>query len=470
MEHEILQRTNEIKELILNEIHTIEDFNNSKDYIIHKIEEIEELVINKKLNKEEIPPQQINEEDNSNSPNLNTLKNTLNFNYDDEGIHPVTNNIIVPRAEEQQQFNNNVPYPNNFINEEEDTPSSINNEVVHRNNNHSLIEREDDDNEDKIDNLNNIENIASSIRPESTTSNHTNSKENEMTSLMNNYQPIQQNNIIPTNSITNNEYSKAVNYTYEPSKPSFVPYPEKAKPDSFVFSSNSQPSSPQRKNRQKATRVADILMKINSNDILYNILSQIFSNSIFDELLSSDVDMELIENVEKTILEIEKLEQEETQNLNQNQINSTPQFNYNTPNEDLYSKSFTEFNTKPTYYNIPKPNVQTKPLSSKQTSQRKLNNLNIELMKKYPKTYKTISGYDGVSNNYHSTFKKSKTNSFNGGRTFVNYTTSASGYFDPSLQNGGQSKLSSNYKKNKRDAISPVKQYIESNRLSNYYL
>lgn len=470
MEHEILQRTNEIKELILNEIHTIEDFNNSKDYIIHRIEEIEELVIKKKLNKEEIPPQQIKEEDNSNSPNLNTLKNTLNFNYDDEGIHPVTNNIIVPRAEEQQQFNNNVPYPNNFINEEEDTPSSINNEVVHRNNNHSLIEREDDDNEDKIDNLNNIVNIASSIQPESTTSNHTNSKENEMTSLMNNYQPIQQNNIIPTNTITNNEYSKAVNYTYEPSKPSFVPYPEKAKPDSFVFSSNSQPSSPQRKNRQKATRVADILMKINSNDILYNILSQIFSNSIFDELLSSDVDMELIENVEKTILEIEKLEQEETQNLNQNQINSTPQFNYNTPNEDLYSKSFTEFNTKPTYYNIPKPNVQTKPSSSKQTSQRKLNNLNIELMKKYPKTYKTISGYDGVSNNYHSTFKKSKTNSFNGGRTFVNYTTSASGYFDPSLQNGGQSKLSSNYKKNKRDAISPVKQYIESNRLSNYYL
>ena len=91
-------------------------------------------------------------------------------------------------------------------------------------------------------------------------------------------------------------------------------------------------------------------------------------------------------------------------------------------------------------------------------------------MKKYPKTYKTLSGYDGVSSNYHSTFKKSKTNSFNGGRTFVNYTTSASGYFDPSLQNGGQSKLSSNYKKNKRDTISPVKQYIESNRLSNYYL
>ena len=468
MEHEILQRTNEIKELIQNEIHTIEDFNNSKDYLLHRIEEVEELVINKEVKKEEIPPQQIKEEDNSNSHNLNTLKNTLNFNYDEEGIHPITNNIV-PRVEEEQQFNNNARFANNFINEEEDTPSSINNEVVHRNNNHSLIEREDDDNEDKIDN---IDNIASSIQPESTTSNHTNSKENEViTSLMNNYQPIQQKNILPTNSITNNEYSKAVNYTYEPSKPSFVPYPEKAKPDSFVFSANSQPSSPQRKNRQKATRVADILMKINSNDILYNILSQIFSNSIFDELLSSDVDMELIENVEKTILEIEKLEQEETQNYNQNQINSTPQFRYGgLPNEDLYSKSFTEFNTKPTYYNIPQPKIQTKQSSPKYNSQRKLNNLNIELMKKYPKTYKTLSGYDGVSSNYHRTFKKSKTNSFNGGRTFVNYTTSASGYFDPSLQNGGQSKLSSNYKKNKRDTISPVKQYIESNRLSGYYL
>ena len=116
------------------------------------------------------------------------------------------------------------------------------------------------------------------------------------------------------------------------------------------------------------------------------------------------------------------------------------------------------------------PKIQTKQSSPKYNSQRKLNNLNIELMKKYPKTYKTLSGYDGVSSNYHRTFKKSKTNSFNGGRTFVNYTTSASGYFDPSLQNGGQSKLSSNYKKNKRDTISPVKQYRESNRLSNYYL
>ena len=123
MEHEILQRTNEIKELIQNEIHTIEDFNNSKDYLLHRIEEIEELVINKEVKKEEIPPQQIKEEDNSNSHNLNTLKNTLNFNYDEEGIHPITNNIV-PRVEEEQQFNNNARFANNFINEEEDTDES----------------------------------------------------------------------------------------------------------------------------------------------------------------------------------------------------------------------------------------------------------------------------------------------------------------------------------------------------------
>ena len=54
------------------------------------------------------------------------------------------------------------------------------------------------------------------------------------------------------------------------------------------------------------------------------------------------------------------------------------------------------------------------------------------------------------------------------GKLFNNYTSNQGGYFDPSLQNGGESKL--NYlphSKNKtnniyKNAQSPVKDYIEN--------
>ena len=58
--------------------------------------------------------------------------------------------------------------------------------------------------------------------------------------------------------------------------------------------------------RQKATKVAEILMKINSNEILNDIITKIYSNSIFEELMSSNVDINLVNDVEKTINEINR--------------------------------------------------------------------------------------------------------------------------------------------------------------------
>ena len=63
--------------------------------------------------------------------------------------------------------------------------------------------------------------------------------------------------------------------------------------------------------RQKATKVAEILMKINSNEILNDIITKIYSNSIFEQLMSSNVDINLVNDVEKTINEINRLQEEE---------------------------------------------------------------------------------------------------------------------------------------------------------------
>ena len=47
-------------------------------------------------------------------------------------------------------------------------------------------------------------------------------------------------------------------------------------------------------NNSKALRVADIIMKLNSNDILYDIISQLYSKEILEQLMSPNVDINLI--------------------------------------------------------------------------------------------------------------------------------------------------------------------------------
>ena len=56
-------------------------------------------------------------------------------------------------------------------------------------------------------------------------------------------------------------------------------------------------------------------MKINSNDILKDIIIKLYSKNIFDELISSKVNLNLIESIEKTINEVCRLEEEECKKL-----------------------------------------------------------------------------------------------------------------------------------------------------------
>ena len=282
--------------------------------------------------------------------------------------------------------------------------------------------------------------------------------------------------------------------------------------------------TPNREHRQKATRVADILMKINSNDILYDVITKIYSNNIFDELMSSKVNINLIESVEQTIKEATRLEDEEekkiikknksfnfSKNNNNNFLNNdynnninNNNFYYNNDNDEnnndekmnIYElKSNDEYNNNEdnnndnenlnkNIYNlknsyiydngeklkkIPRANGN-KHIMNDLKKQKNINKLNNELIKKYPNTSKTILGYDKFrtgDNNFVKSLRKSSSgkninNSFNNNNKFNNFTNITGGYFDDSLQNGGESKLIS-YKSNKyfKNCQSPVKDYIQ---------
>ena len=231
---------------------------------------------------------------------------------------------------------------------------------------------------------------------------------------------------------------------------------------------SSYTSSPPRDSKLKASRVADIIMQINSNDILKDIIFKLYSEDILDELMSSKVNINLIENIEKSIEDINRLEEEEVQKLensnrNNDYLNESSNNKMNFTNNNFYND---KYNISDKTRHPPLPNNSKK---------LKINQLNNELIKKYPNKSKTILGYDKFKKekqfNFENSLKKSGNLSENrkhSGKLFNNYTSNQGGYFDPSLQNGGESKL--NYlphSKNKtnniyKNAQSPVKDYIEN--------
>ena len=270
------------------------------------------------------------------------------------------------------------------------------------------------------------------------------------------------------------------------------------------------------KNSSKALRVADIIMKINSNDILYDIIIQLYTKDILNQLMSPNVDMNLITSIEETIEKITILENEEIQKLkdkesslldnNNNNINNSDELNKakniksinnQKMNEELKnhrtSSSFYDKNNSSCYSQMP-PKIPLR----RQINKYKAEYLNSEILQNYPKTGKTILGYEKFkkdknkefnferslrNDNYLAGYKNKRNNNsksdsvdknhsyfsnnknFNK-KIFNNFTTPFGDYFDSSLQKGGQSKLKMNYPKGSENKLfkncrSPVKDYID---------
>ena len=165
--------------------------------------------------------------------------------------------------------------------------------------------------------------------------------------------------------------------------------------------------------------------------------------------------------------------------MNIYELKSNDEYDNNDDNNNIDNENLNKnvYNLKNNYiYNngeklkkIPRANGN-KQMINDLKKQKNINKLNNELIKKYPNTSKTILGYDKFrtgDNNFVKSLRKSSSgkninNSFNNNNKFNNYTNISGGYFDDSLQNGGESKLIS-YKSNKyfKNCQSPVKDYIQ---------
>ena len=216
-----------------------------------------------------------------------------------------------------------------------------------------------------------------------------------------------------------------------------------------ITSISSIPENENNVKESKALRVANIIMKINSNDILYDIIIQLYSKDILNKLMSSNVDVNLINLIEQTIEKITVLENEEIEKLNNKKSIKLWEILAILGYDKFKRDKNREFNFERSLRN-----------GNYQDDFRNKQNYNHNISK--------ADSFGRNQSNY------SNNRSFSNKKViFNNYTSPFGDYFDSSLQKGGQSKLKMDYP-NPNDNIlfkncrSPVKDYIEG--INNIYI
>ena len=564
-EKEIFNKISEIKEILNEKIKTFEDYKLNKTTMISLLEQIE-IIINQISNNKE--NEALNNEEQKENSNLEINKDIKENNNNEKSEEKEIKKEEKINEENNEDINNEEEENNNQEEEEEIEKNSLPklnfdydkniNEILgnisieqnrpflkssSENDINDIIIKENENKEKEIpkeDNkrMSNLQNNGytnlfsfnqelSNINNRSsfTTEDFTTKKNNKVIKEKENLN----NNIINDN--TNNSNQSEEN----------------------IYKNNNNNSSQKENNEEneniknsKALRVADIIMKINSNDILYDIITQIYSKEILEQLMSPDVDTNLINVIEQTIDKITILENEEIQKLRNKEASLSSDVNNNNENEkendyneikekDKYlynelnkrnninnynklnipkkSNEYKKYKSSSSFYNKNKntsinsvnsinyANYPPKKISSYKKNKSKEMHLNSEILQNYPKTGKTILGYEKFKRdkNREFNFERSLRNenyddnynninrrnynlniskadsikshySINGNRSysnkriiFNNYTSPFGDYFDSSLQKGGESKLycpKKNNRGNFKNARSPVKDYI----------
>ena len=208
----------------------------------------------------------------------------------------------------------------------------------------------------------------------------------------------------------------------------------------------------EKKQKEKIDIIAEIIMKMNNKDYIYDILVNIFGNDITDKLLSKEVSNELVEEVQKVVNEIEKnVENKKYNTINDNiskkykdkieiprlkneKINKKFHINYHALNDNKnlfrqkrnrsinkfkYSEPYQEFSFKDSLrFQTPKTIYKFKSNSTRNEPEIKSYSKN--------KKYKRLNSSVGMA--YHQ-------------KPFISATCGYGKYFDEPLQNGGISKL-----------------------------
>ena len=181
----------------------------------------------------------------------------------------------------------------------------------------------------------------------------------------------------------------------------------------------------QKKNKSKKEKlslIADIIMKINNEDYIFEILTKLFGDDLTDKLMSSDVSDDLLEAIQNAIKEIEfskKNEKNNKKNFGDEEIEEKPK---KFPSDALMSTKF-------------KHDIKRSQSSKKFNRDMRSNNIYKEFnfVKSLRKDQSgQIVGKNKMLNN-SKYIKKEK--------PFINATNPYGNYFDAPLQNGGYSKI-----------------------------
>ena len=382
--------------LALNNIKNFTEFNEYKEEIIKAVYDIRNSITNITNSKNIIQPN-INEqiESNKNNSSISSMLG-LKFNYDaylkDFNINNYNNQISFSNS------NGNFNYmKQNNINEYNDLNNMDENINDKKNSGLMSLKEENmnfDAQENKEDNA--IYNKSIRNRFKCSKKNNDNINVNEIKN-----ENKEKNRLIKLKE-NSNDINKNIQADINPKK-------------------NKNLNSQYKKD--KLSLIADIIMKINSEDEFYEILTKLFGNDLTDKLMSSDVSDELLEAVQNSIKEIEELKKKD--NLNEE---------LNQKKEEINQEEIEEEPRKFPVNEIMGANVKDK---NNKKFNKEVNNVYQEF--DFKKNLRKNDNFEGKKKNkINNNGKKEK--------PFISATSAYGNYFDPPLQKGGISKLD-DYKK-----------------------
>ena len=382
--------------LALNNIKNFTEFNEYKEEIIKAVYDIRNSITNITNSKNIIQPN-INEqiESNKNNSSISSMLG-LKFNYDaylkDFNINNYNNQISFSNSNGNFNYmkQNNINDYNDLNNMDENINDKKNSGLTSLKEENMNFEAQ----ENKEDNA--IYNKSIRNRFKGSKKNNSNANMNEIKN-----ENKEKNRLINLKE-NSNDINKNIQADINPKKSKNL---------------NSQYK------KDKLSLIADIIMKINSEDEFYEILTKLFGNDLTDKLMSSDVSDELLEAVQNSIKEIEELKKKD--NLNEE---------LNQKKEEINQEEIEEEPRKFPVNEIMGANVKDK---NNKKFNKESNNVYQEF--DFKKNLRKNDNFEGKKKNkINNNGKKEK--------PFISATSAYGNYFDPPLQKGGISKLD-DYKK-----------------------
>lgn len=182
-------------------------------------------------------------------------------------------------------------------------------------------------------------------------------------------------------------------------------------------SKNKTKNTSQTKKRNKLNQIADIIMKLNSADYFYVILTQLYGKDLKDKLNSKEVSDELLTAVTNSIQEIESLKKKDEQNeLKKEKEKENIETNLEEMEEEPRKFPINE---------ILGTNIKYKSFIKK-NKEEKVNDIYQE--------------FDFIKN-LRQNKSKDRNQTERKNKPFISATSIYGNYFDPPLQKGGISKL-----------------------------